>query len=384
MVKAIIMAGGKGTRLRPLTFIRPKPMIPLVNRPIIQHTVERLKLFGLKDVIMTLNYMSGNVKSYFKNGSNMGVNIDYSVERSPLGTGGSVRKAKKYVDKTFLVLSGDVISNINFKDILKFHKEKGAIATLVLTKVDDPSHFGIAVLDEGAKITNYLEKPAPSEVFSKIANTGIYVFEPEIFDFFEDKKGEVDFSNEIFPKLIEENAGIYGYVFDGYWNDVGRPESYLKATYDILNQKVKQTIYKAMIKPGIGKIGNIWTGKNIHMGKRVRIEGPVVIGSNCIIDDGSTISKGSVIGDNVFIGKNTNIQGSVILKDSVIKENSFLSGCIIDTKCRIEKNSIIEDGVVAGSRVRIGENSVVKSSRHIKNRIKILPDSIIDADLSVE
>ncbi|KAF5078604.1 sugar phosphate nucleotidyltransferase [Methanobacterium aggregans] len=380
MVKAVIMAGGKGTRLRPLTFTRPKPMIPLVNRPIIQHTVERLKSMGFKDILMTLNYRPDSLKQHFQDGSSMGVNISYSVEKSPMGTGGSVLKAKKYIDDTFLVLSGDVISNVNFKDVLKFHKDKGALATLVLTHVEDPAHFGIAVLDEDSKIINYLEKPSADQVFSKLANTGIYIFEPEIFDFFDDKKGEIDFSREVFPRLIAEDAGIYGYIFEGYWNDVGRPETYLKATYDILNRKIREKIYKKRAKQSIGKIGNMWLGKNIHIGKKVRIEGPVVIGNNCFLDDGSTISRGTVIGDGVFIGKNSTIQGSVILSDSVVKENSFLSACIIDTHCTINENTIIENGVVTGSRVEIGKNSIVKSSRHITNQTNIIPDSVVDAD----
>lgn len=166
------MAGGQGTRLRPLTFIRPKPMLPLVNKPIVEHIMERLKQFNIKDLILTLNYLSTDIMGYFKDGSSNNLNITYSVEKSPLGTAGSVKKAEKYLDETFMVLSGDVVSDINFNDVLKFHKENGAIATMVLTKVPDPSHFGIAVLDDTEKITEYLEKPSSDKVFSNIANTG--------------------------------------------------------------------------------------------------------------------------------------------------------------------------------------------------------------------
>ena len=184
-IKTIMMAGGKGTRLRPLTLLRPKPMIPLVNKPIIQYTVDRLKKFGFNDIIMTLNYMSTNIKNYFKDGSDFGVDIRYSVEKWPLGTGGSVKKAEKYINNTFMVVSGDVLTDVNFKEVLDFHKEKGALVTMVLTEVEDPTHFGIAVMDKEKKITEYLEKPSPEDAFSNMANTGIYIFEPEIFDFFE-------------------------------------------------------------------------------------------------------------------------------------------------------------------------------------------------------
>lgn len=380
------MAGGKGTRLRPLTLIRPKPMIPLVNKPIMQYTVDRLKRFGFKDIIMTLNYMSTNIKNYFKDGTGFGVNIRYSVEKWPLGTGGSVKKAEKYIDDTFMVVSGDVLTDVDFKDVLKFHKEKGALATMVLTEVEDPTHFGIAVMDKENKITEYQEKPAQEDAFSNVANTGIYIFEPEIFEFFQEKeeKGEVDFSKDIFPEMIKNDSGIYGYVFNGYWNDVGRPETFLEATYDILDQKIEQDFYKSKIEESIGKIGNIWVGKNVSIDKKARIEGPVVIGDNCTILEGCKISKGSVIGDNVSIGKNVNIDGAVILSDCIIEDNSFLTGCIVDTRCLIDKNTVLESGVVTGSLVEIGKNCVVRSSRSITNNMKILPDSIIDTDYQME
>ncbi|HML05659.1 MAG TPA: NDP-sugar synthase [Methanobacterium sp.] len=377
------MAGGKGTRLRPLTLVRPKPMIPLANKPIIEYTVDRLSKFGFKDIIMTLNYMSTNIKNYFKDGSEFGVNINYSVEKWPLGTGGSVKKAEKYIDDTFMVLSGDVLTEVNFKDVLKFHKEKGALATMVLTEVEDPSHFGIAVMDNDNKIKEYLEKPSPEDAFSNVANTGIYIFEPEIFDFFK-KEGEIDFSNDIFPEIIKNDAGIYGYVFDGYWNDIGRPETFKQATYDILDQKIEQDFYKSKIEESVGKIGDIWVGENVSINKKARIEGPVVIGNNCTIEKGCKISKGSVLGDNVSIGRDVKIDGAIILSDSIIEDNSYLNGCIVDTKCLIDKNTVLEDGVIAGSLVEIGKNSIVRSSRSITNNMKILPGSIIDSDYKME
>ncbi len=384
IIRTIMMAGGKGTRLRPLTLVRPKPMIPLVNKPIIEYTVNMLKKSGFNDIIMTLNYMSTNIKKYFKDGSDFGMDIRYSVEKWPLGTGGSVKKTEKYIDDTFMVVSGDVLTDVNFNDVVKYHKEKGAIATMVLTEVEDPTHFGIAVMDKDHKITEYLEKPSPEEAFSKVANTGIYIFEPEIFDFFDDKEKEVDFSKDIFPEVIKQDAGIYGYVFDGYWNDIGRPETYLEATYDILDQKMDQNFYKTKMEESIGKIGNIWVGENVFIDEKARIEGPVVIGNNCTIEEGCKIARGSVIGDNVSIGKDVNIDGAVLFPNSIIEDNSFLNGCIIDTKCLIDKNTVVENGVVTGSLVEIGRNSIVRSSRSLTNNMKIVPNSIIDSDYVME
>lgn len=379
-----MMAGGKGTRLRPLTLVRPKPMIPLVNRPIAQYTLNRLKNFGFNDIIMTLNYMSTYIKNHYRDGSDFDLNIRYSVEKWPLGTAGSVKKAERYIDDTFMVVSGDVLTDVNFKDVIRVHKEKGAMATMVVKEVKDPTHFGIAVMDQNNKITEYLEKPSPGEAFSNVANTGIYILEPEIFEFFEGMEGEVDFSNHIFPEVIKNDGGIYGYVFNGYWNDIGRPETYLEATYDILGQKMEQNLYQTKIKEGIGKIGDIWVGENVSIDKKARIEGPVVIGDNCTIEKGSKISRGSVIGDNVSIGSDVNIDAAVLLSDSIVEDEAFLTECIIDTKCLIEKNSIIERGVVAGSLVEIGKNSVIRSSRSISNNMKIVPNSVIDSDYVME
>ena len=227
-----------------------------------------------------------------------------------------------------------MVSDINFKEILKFHKKKGALATIILTNVSDPTHFGIAVLNEKQEITEYREKPSPNEVFSNIANTGTYILEPEIFEFFDGLEGQVDFSKDIFPQLIEKKAGIYGYTFNGYWNDVGRPETYLKATYDLLNQKIKQNIYSKTLKQKAGRLGKIWTGNNVFLGSRVRIEGPVVIGTNCIIEEGCKLSKGTVIGNGAYIGRNTIINGSVILKNTKVKKNSFINKSIIDSNAR--------------------------------------------------
>lgn len=374
------MAGGQGTRLRPLTSVRPKPMIPLINKPILEYAVERLKKFKLKNIVFTLNYKSDIIKHHFKDGSRMNMDIKYSVEKSLLGTAGSVKNAEKYLNNTFMVLSGDIISNMNFRNILQFHQKKKALATIVLTEVVDPTHFGIAVLNEDKEIVNYLEKPEKDKVFSNIANTGVYILEPEIFNYFDHLEGEIDFSKDIFPKLIREKAGVYGYIFDGYWNDIGRPETYLRATYDLLNQKLIHKIYNKCLRRGVGKLGNIWTGHDILIDPRTRIEGPVVIGSNCVIEKGCTLTKGTVIGEGVYIGRDTTIQSSVIMGQSRIEKNSFLNGCIIDTKCQIDENTIIEDGVVTGSGTEIGKNTVVKSSRSIENGSTVLPNSVIDAD----
>lgn len=377
MIKAVIMAGGSGTRLQPLTFVRPKPMIPLINKPILQYSLDKLKEDGFKEVIITLGYMWDHVKQYYKRNP-PGVELKYTVEKWPLGTAGGVKKAKKYVDDTFVVLSGDVIIDADLKDIIRYHQEKGALATVVLTAVDDPSHYGIANLDGDGRIVDYLEKPDPKDVFSNLANAGTYVFEPEIFDYMENHKRMIDFSRDIFPQLIKEDQAIYGYPSDGYWNDLGRPETYMQATRDLLASRYKIPGHK--IKEEIGRLGNIWLGNNVQIGDRVRIEGPVVIGDGVVVSSGSKISSGTVLGENVVIGQNVNIHGSVIFSNTEVNDNVFIENSIIDRFCFIDKDSVIENGAVIGSAVEIGKNSIIKSSRRITRAVNIFPGSIIDSD----
>jgi len=378
MIKAVIMAGGQGTRLQPLTFVRPKPMIPLINKPILSYSLDKLKSEGFSQVMVTLGYMWDHVKEYYKKNP-PGLDLKYTIEKWPLGTAGGVRKARKYLDTTFVVLSGDVITEVDLNRAILYHQEKKALATLVLTRVDDPSHYGVADLDDDGKIVNYLEKPQPGEAFSNLANTGTYIMEPEIFDYMEDQRGVMDFSQHIFPQLIRDGKAIYGYPSQGYWNDVGRPETYLKATSDLLNSG-SWGIQGERIKKRIGRIGDIWLGEDVEMGERVHMEGPVVIGDGVKIGSGTKISAATVLGENVTLGKNVSIHGSVIFSNTVVNDNVFLENSIVDRQCFIDKGSLVENGVVIGCRVEIGMNSMIRSFRRITQDVKIFPGSIIDSD----
>ncbi|MBU4535975.1 MAG: NDP-sugar synthase [Euryarchaeota archaeon] len=380
MIKTIIMAGGKGSRILPLTSIRPKPMIPVANRPLIHYIIEKLSIHGFKDLVVTLNYLPHEIKeSLKKNYSDL--HISYSQEKRALGTAGGVRECKNIIEDTFMVLSGDVLVDMDWNKFLRFHREKKALASILLIPVEDPSHFGIAVLNENQKIVKFLEKPLPEEVFSKIANAGAYIFEKEIFEYIDEEKKEVDFSHDVFPRLIEEQAAIYGYTYHGYWNDVGRPNTYLKANYDVLNRIIGPEPRGKKLKERLGIYGDIWCGDNVFLEDpdKTRIIGPVVIGNNCIIEKGSKIGRNTVLGDNVFIGRNCNISGSLILNNSTIESNSYLKKCIIDTQCTLEKGTIIESGVILGSFVETGSFSKVKSKNKVNSKIKIPANSIIDS-----
>jgi mannose-1-phosphate guanylyltransferase len=378
MIKAVIMAGGKGTRIRPLTTIRPKPMVPVVNRPLIDYVIETIKNSGYNEIILTLNYFQSHIKTHLKHND---MNIKYLVEKRPMGTAGGVMKALKYIDDTFFVLSGDVLIDLDLNKLLAFHREKKALATIVLTTVDDPTHYGIAVLDDDDQIVKFLEKPSPKEVFSKLANTGTYVLEPEVFDYIETENGEIDFSKDLFPILMEKKAGVFGYILDGYWNDVGRLETYLNANYDVLGEKIKPEPSGYKMKEGVGRLGNIWVGDNVHIDESVRIVGPVFIGDHCFIEKDCRIGKNTVLNEHVYVENNCTIKGSVIFPNTLIKANSHLKDCIIDKKCILERCIVIGRGAILGSSVLIGNHSTIKSDTSIYNEVEIFADSIVDSDI---
>ncbi|MHB1548648.1 MAG: nucleotidyltransferase family protein, partial [Acidimicrobiales bacterium] len=219
-MKAVIMAGGEGTRLRPLTSNQPKPMLPMANRPMMEHVVNLLRNHGFEDIVVTVAFMANAIRTYFGDGSEFGVRMVYATEETPLGTAGSVRNARDELEERFLVISGDVLTDIDLSRVVSFHEQHGAVATLALKAVDNPLEFGIVITNDDGSVERFLEKPTWGQVFSDTINTGIYVLEPEIFDFIPAGR-PVDFSGESFPAMLEAKRPLFGYVADGYWEDVG-------------------------------------------------------------------------------------------------------------------------------------------------------------------
>ena len=242
-MKAVIMAGGEGTRLRPLTCNLPKPMVPIVHKPMMEHILNLLKAHSIHEIASTLWYLPQDVMDYFGDGSQFGVSMEYFVEEEPLGTAGSVKNAEDFLNETFVVVSGDSLTDIDLSKAVAFHRERNAVATLVLTRVANPLNYGIVITGEDGRIRQFLEKPSWSEVFSDTVNTGIYVLEPEVLQEF--AKGQnVDFSRDLFPKLLAKEAPIYGYIADGYWSDVGNLEVYRQAQQDCLDGKVRIDLWQ--------------------------------------------------------------------------------------------------------------------------------------------
>jgi mannose-1-phosphate guanylyltransferase/phosphomannomutase len=351
-MKAVVMAGGEGNRLRPLTSNQPKPMVPVVGKPCMEHILELLREHGMNEVIVTVAFLPQAIRSYFGEGETLGMQIGYSVEESPLGTAGSVRLTAKQLDETFLVISGDALCDVDLSALVAFHKEKGAAVTIGLKSVDNPLEFGIVVTDEEGRIERFLEKPSWGQVFSDTINTGIYVMEPEVLKHVPDDR-PYDFSKELFPYLLEMGRPLYGYVMDGYWQDIGNLDQFRQANFDALEENVRLNI------PGIRIRGNVWLGEGVEIGDLEQIEGPAYIGNYCRISPGATVGSHSVLSNSVTLRERTRVTRSVIDASTYVGRSALIEGAILGRSCDIRAHVQIHEGVAIGDEVTIGAETVV-------------------------
>ena len=369
-MKAVIMAGGEGTRLRPQTSNLPKPMLPLVGRPMMEHIVSLLRRHGITDIVVTVAFLPNAIRSYFGDGSELGVRMAYATEESPLGTAGSVRNAREQLTERFLVISGDVLTDIDLTSVIAFHEKNQALATIALCAVENPLEFGIVITREDGTIERFLEKPGWGQVFSDTINTGIYVLETEIFDLIPEGRS-VDFSGEVFPAALEAGDPLYGYVADGYWEDVGTTAAYLKAHEDILDGKVQADVAGFELRPGV------WVGKGSSIDPSVRIDSPAFIGENCTID------RDTVLGAYTTVGANTQVEERAELQRSVIGENSYLGpavrveGAVLGRSCDLRVGARVEPGAVVGEGCLIGAHAEVRSD------VKVYPYKVVEAGAQV-
>ncbi|SDP75853.1 mannose-1-phosphate guanylyltransferase / phosphomannomutase [Litchfieldia salsa] len=246
-MKGVIMAGGKGTRLRPLTYHMPKPMVPLLHTPVMEYSIELLKKHGITEIAVTTGYLAEDIKQYFGDGSSWGVNLSYFDEISPLGTAGSVKNAEAFLDETFVVISGDILTDFNLSDGINFHDMKKSTLTILMKEVENPSEYGILTTNSDGRVNRFLEKPKCHEIFSDLINTGIYIVNPSIFSLI--PQGECfDFSKDLFPLLIEQEDRVYGYLTNGYWSDIGTLPQYKQTRYDLLNDRVNFNVSTKIAK----------------------------------------------------------------------------------------------------------------------------------------
>lgn len=352
-MKAVVMAGGTGSRLRPLTVGRPKPMVPLVNKPVMAHIRDLLLYHGFCDVVVTLQYMADLIQDYFGDGSERDMSIRYTVEEIPLGTAGSVKNAEPYLDDTVLVISGDAVTDFDLQAVLDFHKAKGGIATQVLYRVPNPLEYGVVMIDDDGQIQQFLEKPSWGEVISDTVNTGIYVLEPEALDHIPD--GEpYDFSQDLFPKLLEAGQPLYGYVADGYWTDVGTIQEYMRASFDILEGRVNLT---DEIGEHIG--GSVWTEEDVEIAPDAQLYGPVFLGGGVRIKGGVVIHGPTVIRNSTVVDNRAHVDRSIVWRNAYIGEGAEVRGAIICRQVNVKSKAVLFEGVVVGDRSIVGEAAVL-------------------------
>jgi mannose-1-phosphate guanylyltransferase/phosphomannomutase len=351
-VKAVVMAGGEGTRLRPLTSNQPKPMVPIVGKPCMEHILELLAQHGFDEVVVTLAFLPQAIRSYFGTGEALGLAIEYSVEELPLGTAGSVGLARDALDETFLVISGDALCDVDLGELVRVHRDKGAAATIGLKSVENPLEFGIVVTDEEGRIERFLEKPSWGQVFSDTINTGIYVLEPEVLRHVP-ADGPYDFSKELFPLLLEMGRPLYGHVLEGYWQDIGNLDQFRQANFDALDEKVRLNV------PGMQLRGNVWLGEGVDVDDVEDLRGPAFIGNNCRIGRDASVGPYSVLSNGVTLRERARTTRTVVDSATHIGRSSLIEGAIVGRACDIRDHVRIHEGAAIGDEVTIGSEASI-------------------------
>jgi len=370
-MKAVVMAGGEGSRLRPLTLDRPKPMVTIVNKPVVGHILDLLKRHGITEVVLTLQYLANIIQDYYGDGEAVGMKIHYSIEETPLGTAGSVKHAQEWLDDTFLIISGDALTDFNLTEILNFHKAKGSEATLTLYRVPNPLEYGVVITDSEGRIRQFLEKPSWGEVFSDTINTGIYVIEPSVLELIPPDK-MVDWSQDVFPQLLRDNRPMYGYVAGGYWCDVGSLSEYMRANADVLSGRVQVESLGSSLGPGV------WGADDAQVSPEAQIFGPVYLGQGSRIKAGAVIRGPTVIRDDVVVDSRANIERSIVWRGSYIGERVEVRGAIIGRRCSLKASAVVFEGAV------VGDNGIVGKGALIHPNVKIWPNKEIEAGATVK
>ncbi|HEX6469316.1 MAG TPA: mannose-1-phosphate guanyltransferase [Streptosporangiaceae bacterium] len=366
-MKAVVMAGGEGTRLRPMTANQPKPLLPVVNRPIMEHVLRLLKRHGLTETVVTVQFLAALIRNYFGDGEELGMSLQYATEEMPLGTAGSVKNAEAALrDDRFLVISGDALTDIDLSDMMNFHKRNGALVTIGLKRVPNPLEFGIIIVDEDGRVQRFLEKPTWGQVFSDTVNTGIYVMEPEVLDHVAEGTS-VDWSGDVFPKLLAEGAPLYGYIADGYWEDVGTHESYLKAQADMLSGKIDVEVDGFEVSPGV------WVAEGAEVDQEAVLKGPLYIGDYAKVEAGAELREYTVLGSNVVVKEGAFLHRAVIHDNVFIGPSTNLRGCVIGKNTDVMAGARIEEGAI------VGDECVIEAEAYVSSDVKVYPFKTIEA-----
>ena len=366
-MRAVVMAGGEGSRLRPLTSGRPKPLVPVANRPIMEHIVRHLARHGVEEVVATLYYLGDEIEETFGDGEEFGVRIRYSRESVPLGTAGSVKNAEAHLREggTFLIVSGDALTDLDVGKALAFHREKGAMATLVLCRVPNPLEFGVVVTDDEGRVQRFLEKPTWSEVFSDTVNTGMYILEPEILGLMEEGRA-YDWSGDIFPRLLAEGTPMFGYVMDDYWADIGSLDQYRMAQEDLLSGRVELPI------PGEERAPGIFAGPNTTIDPSAVLVPPVCLGRNVRVKANARLGPFAVVGDNAMVEEGANLDRAVVWDGAYIGYHAQVHSAIVCSRAMLKRDVVVNEDAVVGDRSSIDAGATLAA------RVKVFPDKTVE------
>ncbi len=365
-MKAMILAAGLGTRLKPLTEETAKPLVPIVNKPVMEHTLELLAGHGITELFVNIHYHADAMRGHFGDGSRWGVSLTWSYEEELLGTAGGVKKLERdLADDDFLVISGDALTDIDLTALAAYHRAKGGVATLVLTPVDDPSIYGVVLTDEDGRITGFQEKPSRAAARSHLANSGIYVFSPEALA--DIPAGAFyDFGSQLFPRWMEEGRAFYGFFHDDYWNDVGSIEEYRRGNFDALEGKVRVNI------PGAQVARDIWVGDDTEIDEGVLMVGPLCIGSRCRVRRGARLYGPLIIGDDTEIDEGAVLYRGIKWGRGYVGKDANLMDSVVGFEARIGGKASLLAGTVIGHRTSIGEGTVIHPG------VRIVPGTVID------
>jgi mannose-1-phosphate guanylyltransferase len=354
-MKAVILVGGEGTRLRPLTCNTTKAMVPVLNKPFLEHLLGYLKGHGVADIILAMSYLPQGIKSYFGGGAGLGVSLSYLVEEEPLGTAGAVKNADGYLDESFLMLNGDVFTDLDITAMIGFHRQRGAAATIAVTPVEDPTAYGLIETSADGRITRFREKPARDEVTTNTINAGIYILEPAVLARIPPGK-KVSIERETFQQLLEQGEAVYAYTSTAYWLDMGTPEKYLRLNHDLLLGRA----------PSLFKVSSgVQTGGS-RVDPSATIEAPVLIGEGCVIGPGVLVKGPAVIGPGCQIEAGAAIEGAVLWDNVSVGRRARLRNCIAASHSQIRADSEVPDNCVLGDRAVVGKNSKLAQGTRIR------------------
>ena len=343
-MKAILLAGGKGTRLRPLTIHTPKPIVPIFGRPFLHYQIDLVrKLPEIDEVILSLNYQPRRIEEMFGHGDGLGVRISYVVEATPLGTGGAVKYAGGSLDETVVVFNGDVMTQVDLSAVLRLHRERKAKATIVLTPVANPSAYGLVETDADGNVRRFLEKPKPEEITCNTINAGIYVLEPETFDRIP-KDTVWSIERSYFPSLVERREAFVAYVYDGYWIDIGAPDKYAQVHRDIMDHRFSAPPFEGT------PLGFAMVSPEARVEDGARVDGPCFIDEGTVVKAGAHVAPYSVIGRQCQIEEEARIEGSIVWANTRVGRDAVVRQSILGRQCHIGRNSILDGGIVLGDK----------------------------------